>query len=246
MNFSELKRTVQESDNIVFFGGAGTSTESGIPDFRSADGYYYINKTSKYTPEEILSRNFFLEHTEEFYQFYKKQMIYPNANYNPGHEALVELEFRGQLKAIITQNIDGLHQMAGSRNVLELHGSIQRNHCMNCGTSYSLKYVLNSMNTVPECQQCTGIIKPDVVLYQEELDTKLLQNAKSYIAEAEVLIVAGTSLTVQPAAGLIRHYSGDKFILINKSATPFDGIANFIIPDRIAKVLAALISHNVD
>lgn len=232
---------VVQSNNIVFFGGAGTSTESGIPDFRAADGLYSSSHGGKYAPEDILSRDFFLSHPEKFYEFYRSRMLHPSALPNPAHAALVELEKRGQLKAIITQNIDGLHQMAGSSNVLELHGSIHRNHCMDCHAFYSLEYITAASECVPKCEQCGGVIKPDVVLYQENLDIDLLQSAASYMKHADVLIVAGTSLTVQPAASLIRHYEGNKFILINKSTTPFDGLANYIIPDSIAKVLHQLI-----
>ncbi|WP_372661313.1 NAD-dependent protein deacylase [Cohnella sp.] len=240
MKFNEIKNMVNESSNIVFFGGAGTSTESGIPDFRSADGLYNAGTDEVYTPEDILSRDFFMERTEEFYKFYRSKMIYPEARPNPAHEALVKLEQRGQLRAIITQNIDGLHQVAGSINVLELHGSVQRNRCMGCHTIYPLASIVESCVQVPICQRCGEIIKPDVVLYQESLDMDLLESAADYIKQADVLIVAGTSLTVQPAAGLIRLYEGRKFLLINKSATPMDGLANYIIPESIAKVLDAL------
>jgi NAD-dependent deacetylase len=242
MNFNELKQILKQSDNIVFFGGAGTSTESGIPDFRSTDGLYNSSNGGKYAPEEILSRDFFLKHTKEFYEFYRKQMIYPSALPNPAHNALFELERNGQLKAVITQNIDGLHQNAGSTNVLELHGTVHKNHCVKCGHFYPLDYILAFIEVVPACEKCGGVVKPDVVLYQESLDMDLLQMAASYIQQADVLIVAGTSLTVQPAAGLIRSYEGSKFILINKSSTPLDGMANYIIPDSIAKVLKQLVS----
>ncbi|WP_442603601.1 NAD-dependent protein deacylase [Paenibacillus sp. KN14-4R] len=237
MQVSELQQIIKQSRNIVFFGGAGTSTESGIPDFRSADGLYNTNTGHNYAPEEILSHDFFVSQTEQFYEFYKGKMLHPAAQPNPAHQALFELEKRGQLKAIITQNIDGLHQLAGSTNVLELHGTVHQNYCMDCRAFYPLAYVANSSQSVPTCTQCGGIVKPDVVLYQESLDMELLQNAASYIQQADVLIVAGTSLTVQPAAGLVRYYNGDKFILINKSSTPMDRLANYVVPDRIAKVL---------
>ncbi|MNI03484.1 NAD-dependent protein deacetylase [compost metagenome] len=237
MNFKQM---VSESSNIVFFGGAGTSTESGIPDFRSADGLYNAGTEERYAPEEILSRDFFMEKTEAFYKFYTSKMLYPDARPNPAHTALVKLEQRGQLKAVITQNIDGLHQLAGNINVLELHGTVQRNSCMDCQTEYGLTAILESNTVVPLCQRCGGIIKPKVVLYQESLDMDLLELAADYIRRADVLIVAGTSLTVQPAAGLIRLYKGNKLLLINKSATPMDGLANFIIPESIAQVLGAL------
>lgn len=241
MDIQELKRIIQESPNIVFFGGAGTSTESGIPDFRSAEGLYNAGTNMKYAPEDILSRDFFRRRPEDFYSFYKSKMIYLDAMPNPAHEALVKLEQRGQLQAIITQNIDGLHQKAGSRNVLELHGSILRNHCTKCRASYDLTAVVESAGIVPMCPQCGGVIKPDVVLYQENLDMDLLERAAQYIQNADVLIVAGTSLTVQPAAGLVRLYRGDKFLLINKSATPMDRYADYVISDSIAKVLSALV-----
>lgn len=177
MDFNKLKKIVEQSDNIVFFGGAGTSTESGIPDFRSAGGLYSTGAGGNYAPEDILSRHFFLNHTKEFYEFYRTRMIYPAARPNPAHYALVELERRGQLKAIITQNIDGLHQLAGSANVLELHGSTHRNYCMDCRAFYTLEVVTDSQDSVPQCKECGGVVKPDVVLYQESLDMELLQKA---------------------------------------------------------------------
>jgi NAD-dependent deacetylase len=241
MERSELKRWIEESRNIVFFGGAGTSTESGIPDFRSADGLYQTESGVGYTPEEVLSRDFFLRHTEAFYQFYRTRMLYPAARPNPAHEVLAELERRGSLQAIITQNIDGLHQMAGSRNVLELHGSVHRNYCMECRAFHPLEAVKDSADPIPRCRECGGMLKPDVVLYQESLDTELLLRAVSYIQRADVLIVAGTSLTVQPAAGLVGYYEGDKFILINNSPTPYDHKANAVIRDSIGGVLRELV-----
>lgn len=239
-DLEDIGRLVRQSDNIVFFGGAGTSTESGIPDFRSADGLYRTNRGGGYPPEVILSHDFFVHHVEEFYDFYKANLIYPDARPHPGHYALAELEKRGQLKAVITQNIDGLHQMAGNRNVLELHGSVHRNYCVDCRKSFPLAYIIGSPGTVPRCDACGGIVKPDVVLYQEPLDPEVLRQAVDYIAQADVLIVAGTSLTVQPAAGLIMYYPGDKLILINKSETPFDYRARCIIRDGFAKVMTAL------
>ncbi|XID92309.1 NAD-dependent protein deacylase [Paenibacillaceae bacterium WGS1546] len=240
MDFGQLKKLVAESRNVVFFGGAGTSTESGIPDFRSADGLYRAADGGRFSPEEILSRDFFLAHPADFYTFYKGKMLYPDARPNAAHYALAEMERRGQLAAVITQNIDGLHQKAGSRNVLELHGSVHRNFCMDCREACSLQDVLESKEDYPRCSRCGGIVKPDVVLYQESLDMDLLQRAADYIRRADVLIVAGTSLTVQPAAGLVRLYEGNKFVLINKSATPLDGTADYLIADSVAKVLAAL------
>lgn len=240
MELKELKEIVAASRNIVFFGGAGTSTESGIPDFRSTGGLF-STKHGDYAPETILSHDFFMQHVDEFYDFYKSRMLYPEAKPNPGHEALAELEQRGQLQAIITQNIDGLHQLAGSRNVLELHGTVHRNHCMNCNAEYDLAYILGSPSTTPLCQACQNIVKPAVVLYQENLDMPLLQRAVDYIEAADVLIVSGTSLTVQPAASLIRHYRGNKLVLINKSATPYDGMANYIIQEGFSKVMTELV-----
>lgn len=240
MDLNELKRVVRQSPNIVFFGGAGTSTESGIPDFRSAEGLYRTNH-GRYSPEEILSRDFFMQHVEQFFEFYRSKMLYPEAKPNPGHLALAELERRGQLKAVITQNIDGLHQMAGNRNVLELHGTVHKNHCMQCRKAFTLEDILRSADLVPRCDQCGGIVKPDVVLYQESLDMDVLQQSVSYIAQADTLIVAGTSLTVQPAASLIRYYQGDRMILINKSPTPMDRLADYVIQDSFSKVMTALV-----
>ena len=240
MEFERLKEIVAESRNIVFFGGAGTSTESGIPDFRSADGLYQAAGRGRIAPEEILSHDFFMARPADFYAFYRSKMLYPEARPNAAHHALARMEAQGRLAAVVTQNIDGLHQKAGSRNVLELHGSVHRNFCMDCREAYSLEDVLASKEECPRCARCGGMIKPDVVLYQESLDTDLLQRAANYIRQADVLIVAGTSLTVQPAAGLVRLYEGNKFILINKSATPMDGAADYAISDSVAKVLSAL------
>jgi len=241
MQLNEWKQLVSESRNIVFFGGAGTSTESGIPDFRSASGLYNTGTNEKYAPEDILSRDFFWERREDFYTFYKSKMVYTDAMPNTAHEALVRLEQRGQLKSIITQNIDGLHQKAGSQNVLELHGSIHRNRCTDCGSRYGLDTVMASEGIVPYCKKCGGLIKPEVVLYQESLDMELLDRAAHDIQQADMLIVAGTSLTVQPAAGLVRLYRGNKFILINKSSTPMDRMADLVISDSIGSVLSELV-----
>lgn len=233
--YHKLREMVRASSNIVFFGGAGTSTESGIPDFRSEGGLYHANDGGRYSPEEILSRDFFMRDVEAFYEFYKAKMIYKDAKPHSGHYALARLEREGKLKAIITQNIDGMHQLAGNQNVLELHGSIHRNYCIECNTFASLDEVLRSEGIVPRCKSCGGIIKPDVVLYQENLNMKTLDRAVDYIAQADVMIVAGTSLTVHPAAGLIRYYQGDKLILINKSETPYDSMAQYLIQDSIAE-----------
>lgn len=233
----KLKQWIETSNQIVFFGGAGTSTESGIPDFRSASGLYNTAKDTNIAPEEILSHTFFMRHPDLFYEFYRSKMLYPDAKPNPGHLALARLEQQGKLKAVITQNIDGLHQQAGNSNVLELHGSVLRNHCMKCGEFYTLDHILQSESVVPKCTKCDGIIKPDVVLYEEPLDMDLMGRAIQAISGADMLIVAGTSLTVQPAASLIRYYHGDRFVLINKSATPYDGLANLVIQDSFAQVM---------
>lgn len=228
----EFKKMIKESNNIVFFGGAGVSTESRIPDFRSKNGLY--NQKYKYPPEEILSHTFFMTHTEEFFEFYKAKMNSLKYQPNTTHKKLAELEKEGKLKAIITQNIDGLHQKAGSKNVLELHGSVMHNYCMKCGKEYSAEYVFNSVG-VPKCE-CGGIIKPDVVLYEESLNEGTLEKAVEAIEEADVFIVGGTSLTVYPAAGLIRFYKGNKLVLINKDETPYDGRANLVIHEGLGKV----------
>ncbi|WP_010277673.1 NAD-dependent protein deacylase [Paenibacillus senegalensis] len=232
-----IKKVIKKSRNIVFFGGAGTSTESGIPDFRSAQGLYNRADGTTYPPEQILSRSFFDRYPEDFFVFYRKYMLYPDAQPNPAHTALAQLEKLGKLQAVITQNIDGLHQRAGSQKVLELHGSVERNYCMDCGSFYSLSHVLKSVEIVPRCLSCGGMVKPDVVLYEESLHLPLLESAIDYIAQAEVLIVAGTSLTVHPAAGLIRYYQGDCLVLINRSETPFDSVARYVLNDSVAEVL---------
>ena len=228
---------VSQSHNIVFFGGAGVSTESGIPDFRSVDGLY--NQKYAYPPETILSHTFFQEHTEEFYRFYQDKMLALEAKPNAAHLKLAQWEKNGRLKAVITQNIDGLHQAVGSQNVLELHGSVHRNYCTKCGKFFDAHY-MKAAQGVPYCDACGGLIKPDVVLYEEGLDMDVLEKAVAYIAQADVLIVGGTSLVVYPAAGLIRYYKGHKLILINKGSTSYDSTANLIIPASIGKVLSAL------
>ena len=228
-----LKKWLEESDNIVFFGGAGVSTESNIPDFRSTDGLYH--QQYDYPPETILSHSFYEEKPEEFYRFYRNKMLFPNAKPNRAHKALAKLEEEGKLKAVITQNIDGLHQKAGSREVLELHGSVLRNHCVKCGKAYGLEAILNSEG-IPRCS-CGGMIKPDVVLYEEGLDLQTIQQAVLHITNAEVLIVGGTSLTVYPAAGLIDYYRGSRLVLINKSVTPMDSRADLVISGPIGEIL---------
>ena len=232
----KLKQWIEESGNVVFFGGAGVSTESGIPDFRSQDGLY--SQQYQYPPEIIISHSFYLKNPEEFYRFYKNKMIFPDAKPNAAHLALARLERQGKVKAVITQNIDGLHQKAGSRNVLELHGSVYRNFCTRCGRAYGLDAVLQAEG-VPRCS-CGGIIKPDVVLYEEGLDSDVLQKAVFYIRHADVLIIGGTSLTVYPAAGLIDYYQGNRLVLINKSATARDAHADLMIGRPIGQVFEEL------
>lgn len=230
----QLKEWIAGSDNIVFFGGAGVSTESGIPDFRSVDGLY--NQQYDYPPETIISHSFYRRNPEEFYRFYKNRMLFPGAKPNAAHIALARLEEQGKLQAVITQNIDGLHQAAGSREVMELHGSVHRNYCTRCGQFYSLEDIMQ-MDGVPHCS-CGGIIKPDVVLYEEGLDQGILQKSVAYIRHADVLVIGGTSLTVYPAAGLIDYYQGDKLVLINKSVTPMDSRADLVISGKIGEIFA--------
>lgn len=237
---ARLKEIIESSKNIVFFGGAGVSTESNIPDFRSEKGLYNARQQYGRSPEEMLSRSFFRANTDTFFDYYKNNLIYENAEPNEAHKALAELEKRGKLKAIVTQNIDGLHQKAGSRRVYELHGSVLRNHCMDCGESYELEYIMDDSHckgNIPICPKCGGIIKPDVVLYEESLDEDCLTAAVEAIEKADTLIVGGTSLVVYPAAGLIRYFRGKNLVLINKQPTPYDGHATLVIHDSIGKVL---------
>lgn len=228
----QFKQLVNESENIVFFGGAGVSTESGIPDFRSKDGLY--NQQYKYPPETILSHTFFMNQTDEFYKFYKAKMNSLKYEPNITHIKLAELENQGKLKAVITQNIDGLHQKAGSKIVYELHGSVLRNYCMNCNKFYDAEYVFNS-NGTPKCN-CGGIIKPDVVLYEEGLNEDIIMKSVYAIQNAELLIVAGTSLTVQPASGLINYFRGKNLVLINRASTPYDNKADLVINENLGTV----------
>ena len=237
---ARLKEIIDESQNIVFFGGAGVSTESNIPDFRSEQGLYHAKQVSGDAPEEILAHTFFVQHTETFFDYYKNNLIYPDAQPNQAHLALAYLEQQGKLKAIVTQNIDGLHQKAGSRKVYELHGSILRNHCMDCGAAYDLDDTLDPAHcrgSIPICPQCGGIIKPDVVLYEEALDEDCMLGAIRAIEAADTLIIGGTSLAVYPAAGLIRYFRGKHLVLINKQPTPYDGKADLVIHDAIGKVM---------
>ncbi len=232
----QLKKLVDESDNIVFFGGAGVSTESGIKDFRSVDGLYH--QKFKYPPETMLSHSFYESHMEEFYDFYRTKMLALDAQPNAAHKKLAQWEREGKLKAVITQNIDGLHQKAGSQEVLELHGSVLRNYCRRCGKFYGVEAVANSTG-IPHCT-CGGVIKPDVVLYEESLDEQVMDKALDYIAHADVLIIGGTSLVVYPAAGLVRYYRGSKLVVINKDATGIDSSADLCINAPIGQVLSQL------
>ena len=231
-----LARWIGESERIVFFGGAGVSTESGIPDFRSVDGLY--NQEYAYPPETILSHTFFMRRPEEFFRFYRNKMLFPNAQPNAAHRKLAQWEAEGKLSAVVTQNIDGLHQKAGSKKVYELHGSVLRNYCMRCGKFYDMDYVMHTTG-VPLCE-CGGTIKPDVVLYEEPLDDAVVADACKAIEQADMLIIGGTSLSVYPAAGLIDLYRGHRLVLVNKSATPRDSRADLIVRDPIGQAFAEL------
>lgn len=232
----KLQKMIDECDNIVFFGGAGVSTESGLKDFRSKDGLYHMKY--KYPPEEILSHSFFVNNPEEFYRFYKDKLNALSILPNICHKYLAQLEEKGKLKAIVTQNIDGLHQKAGSKNVLELHGTIYKNYCVSCGKSYSATYVFESSG-VPRCS-CGAIIKPDVVLYEEALDDGVVDEAIYKISKAELLIIAGTSLTVYPASSFVRYFKGKYLVIINNDKTSYDGMADLVIHDRIGNVFSKL------
>jgi NAD-dependent deacetylase len=236
---AKLKEMIYSSENIVFFGGAGVSTESGIPDFRSSDGIYN-KKGYKVPPEVLISLSYFDEHPDEFYDFYKKHLIFPNAKPNKAHIALAKLEREGRLKTVVTQNVDGLHQAAGSKTVHELHGSVERNYCLSCGKKFDLKYIINSEG-VPKCDSCSGIIKPDVVLYEEPLDDRVMLRSINAIESADMLIIGGTSLAVYPAAGLVRYFNGDKIVIINKSPTSYDDDADLLINKPIGETLGEII-----
>ena len=231
-----LREWIRESDNVVFFGGAGVSTESGIPDFRSVDGLY--NQKYKYPPETILGHSFFVRYPDAFYEFYRDKLIAPYAKPNAAHLKLAQWEAEGKLKAVITQNIDGLHQMAGSKEVLELHGSVHRVYCSNCFKKYDESYVNDSVG-VPRCT-CGGVVRPDVVLYEEPLDDLIMSKAIRYIRNADVLIIGGTSLNVYPAAGLTYYYTGKKLVLINRSSTPANAQADLVIHGKIGEVFSQL------
>ena len=236
-DIEKLQQMIDGSRRIVFFGGAGVSTESGIPDFRSVDGLYH--QKFDYPPETILSHSFFISHTAEFYDFYRQKMICLTARPNAAHRKLAELEAAGKLSAVVTQNIDGLHQMAGSKNVLELHGSVHRNYCQKCRKCYSAEEILNSTG-IPRCS-CGGLIKPDVVLYEEQLDSRTIDESLRYISEADMLIIAGTSLTVYPAASLIRYFRGSYLVLINRDPTPMDNRTSLTIHGKVGEVLGQII-----
>ena len=233
----QLQSWLDEGRNIVFFGGAGVSTESGIPDFRSVDGLY--NQSYRYPPETIISHSFFEANPEEFYRFYKDRMLYLDAQPNPAHRKLAELERAGKLRAVITQNIDGLHQAAGSRKVLELHGSVHRNYCMKCHRFFDADYVKHAAG-VPRCDACGGVVKPDVVLYEESLDGQVLRQAVEDIRDADMLIIGGTSLVVYPAAGLVNYYRGSRLVVINKSPTSMDMQADLVLSQPIGQVLGQM------
>ena len=233
----KLKNALEECNYVVFFGGAGVSTESGIPDFRSVDGWY--NQNNKYPPETIVSHTFFERRTEEFYDFYKNKMIFKDAEPNMAHIKLAQLEESGKLKAVVTQNIDGLHQKAGSREVLELHGSVLRNYCKKCGKFFDVDYIINAKG-VPYCDSCGGLVKPDVVLYEEGLDQNIIERTINHISKADMLIVGGTSLAVYPAAGLIDYFRGKYLVVVNMSATSKDVNADIYIKDKIGEVFAKL------
>ncbi|MBQ9610542.1 MAG: NAD-dependent protein deacylase [Lachnospiraceae bacterium] len=236
----EIKKfadAIEECNYIVFFGGAGVSTESGIPDFRSTDGLY--NQKYKYPPETIVSHSFYVNRTEEFYDFYKDKMLAPDAEPNAAHKKLAELEERGKLKAVVTQNIDGLHQKAGSKEVLELHGSVHRNYCTKCHKFFDMDYVVKSEG-VPVCDDCGGIIKPDVVLYEEGLDSNIIARTVNHISHADMLIIGGTSLVVYPAAGLIDYFKGKYLVVINMAPTPRDKNADILINGKIGEVFSQI------
>ena len=235
---AQLQEIIDNSENIVFFGGAGVSTESGIPDFRSERGIFETIEKYGENPEKILSHSYFKENSEKFYKYYKENLIFKDAKPNPAHYKLAELEKKGKLKAVITQNIDGLHQLAGSRNVLELHGSVYRNHCLVCDREYNIDYILESEN-IPLCK-CGGTIKPDVILYEEPLNEGVLNFSTDYISNCDTLIIGGTSLVVYPAAGLINFFNGDNLVLINKSETPYDNYADLVINEAIGETFARL------
>ncbi len=240
----EFEKLIEQSKNIVFFGGAGVSTESGIPDFRGNNGLYTAKNGFEYTPEEMLHHDFFIRHTKMFYEYYKANMIYPEAAPNAAHRALAHLERERKLAAVITQNIDGLHQRAGSQNIIELHGSTLRNYCTRCGKPYGLEHVVNS-EEVPVCASCGGIVRPDVVLYGEMLPEASWRAAEMAIAKADTLIVGGTSLTVQPAASLVFRYRGENLVIINRDPTPYDEYAKLVLREPIGEVFGKIMKGKI-
>jgi NAD-dependent deacetylase len=237
MCIDKLKELIDISNNIVFFGGAGVSTESDIPDFRSASGLFNEKLNKNFSPEELVSHSFFVMYPDVFYKFYKDKLIYKDAKPNNAHKALAKLEELGKLKAVITQNIDGLHQMAGSKTVYELHGCVHRNYCINCNKFFDLNEMLNLEGSMPHCDECGSIVKPDVVLYEEALDNTIINNAIRAIEEADLLIIGGTSLVVYPAASFVSYYKGKDIVLINKSKTGYDGNASVVINEPIGEIL---------
>ena len=241
MAYEELKKMIDESRRIVFFGGAGVSTESGIPDFRGVDGLY--RQKYQYPPETMISHSFFQSSPEEFFRFYREKMLILDVAPNAAHRALAKLERDGKLTAVVTQNIDGLHQSAGSQRVYELHGSIHRNYCLKCGKTYGPEYIRDSKSIVPRCE-CGGIVRPDVVLYEEGLDQQVMSAAIHAIRQADMMIVAGTSLTVYPAAGLLTYFSGKRLVLINRDATPMDANCDLVIHDKVGQVLNEVVLQN--
>ena len=242
-NIERLKNLIDSHDNIVFFGGAGVSTESNIPDFRSSNGLFSEKLNKSFTPEQLVSHTFFVKYPKEFFKFYKDKLIYEDAKPNNAHKALAKLEKEGKLNAIITQNIDGLHQMAGSSNVLELHGSVHRNYCTKCGKFFNLKEMLNLGDNIPHCDVCSSIVKPDVVLYEEPLDNTVVNETVDALIKADLLIIGGTSLVVYTAASFIDYFNGDSIVLINKSNTGYDSKASLVINEPIGKVLAEAILY---
>ncbi len=244
--FDELKKIIDESDNIVFFGGAGVSTESGVPDFRSENGLWRAKTRFGLTPEEIVSHTFFMNRTDDFYEYYMENLVFPDVKPNATHYALAKLEEMGKLKAIVTQNIDGLHQAAGSREVYEIHGAVSRVSCMKCGKKHTAEYMLDKRHWkpgsfTPVCSECGGVLKPDVVLYEEPLDDILIRKSIKAIAEADTLIIGGTSLVVYPAAGFVDFFSGKNLVLINKQETGFDSRATLVIHDSLGKVFSSVV-----
>lgn len=239
-NIEKLKQIIEKSNNIVFFGGAGVSTESNIPDFRSANGVFSVELNRHFTPEQLVSRTMFERFPEDFFEFYKEHLVYPNANPNEAHYYLAKLEKEGKLRAVITQNIDTLHEMAGSKNVLKLHGTVDSNYCQKCGKYYNLNEFLEKAKPIPHCDKCDTVIKPYVTLYEEELDMNVFNSAIHFIGNADVLIIGGTSLSVYPAANLIHYFRGKHLVVINKTSTPQDTIADLVINDKIGRVFSKL------